>query len=171
MVIARDEANAAVSLAPFNGASWETRGNVFLTLAARFNVEGAEDEALDSFTRASQLSATVPIDPFNPRYPNLRGLIQLRFKNNIDLAEQNFFIALNLKPDYAAASYNLAQVSKERGNNAQAQALIDQLLARYDTLDITQLADLGVTKEQLQKERDALIPPPEPETPEPEKEE
>lgn len=163
LVTARDEANAAVSLAPRNAAGWETRGNVFLALANRFNVEGAEDEALDSYARASQFSPTVPLDSLNPRYPTLRGVIHLRFKDNLDLAEQNFFIALNLKRDYAPALYNLAAVSRARGQIEQARTLLSQVIAGYDSLDPAVLADLGIPKEQIEQELATLTQVPQPE--------
>lgn len=157
LVAARDEVNAAVSIAPFNSSSWEARGNVFLTLASSFNIKGAEDEALESYTNARQLAPTILLDPLNPRYPNLIGFIYLRFKDNLDLAQQNFFLAMSLKGDYAAASYNLAQVSKARGDNVYAETLISNIITAYDTLDAQQLFDLGLTKEQLEKEKDALL--------------
>lgn len=105
------EARVAVALAPARSGDYENLSLVYRNLI-NF-AQGADQWAI-----ASQQQA-VTFDPTNPRLRLDLGGIYLAL-GDYQSAGQNFAQAVNLKPDYANAHYNLAQAMKLLKLNDQA---------------------------------------------------
>jgi tetratricopeptide (TPR) repeat protein len=115
-----------------NPKNWETRGLLFQRGIGLVN--NAEVTALQTYNTAAE------IDKNNPRLPASIGSVYFA-SENYPQAAQYFERAVLLKPDYAAARYNLAQAYQKQGNNTVALAvartiipLIDQESADYESL-------------------------------------
>lgn len=105
------EARLAAGLAPKRAADYE---NLSLIYRGLINfAQGADQWALASQNQA------INLDPANPRLRLDLGGIYFALKD-YQTAAQNFATAVNLKPDYANAHYNLAQVLKLLNLNDQA---------------------------------------------------
>jgi len=97
------EAKAATSLRPNSSITWLSLGSIYRQL---INVaEGADQFAVSAYAQA------VALDPANP---NLRvdfgGLLIQLGTNYSPRAETELITAIQLKPDYANAYYNLAKL-------------------------------------------------------------
>lgn len=113
------EAKIAISLAP-NGLSWENLARIYSLLIPSTN--GAYDWSVTSFRQATTL------DPANPMLHMELGFIFTRQKN-YSQAITEFLRAASLKPNYASAFYNLANVYRANGDTQNAiQALVQTQL-------------------------------------------
>ena len=108
----------ATTLAPQNTLNWQNLANIYRSLI------GFGQNA-DSFAILAQTQA-VKLDPSNPQeYIALGGIyFQLRLW---DKAQEQFQLAVNLKPDFANAYYNLGHALQEKGDLKGA-------LAQYQTV-------------------------------------
>ena len=114
------EARIATQINPLKASNWENLANIYRQLV-NF-AEGSDEFAVASYTRAIQL------DPANPRLRlDLGGL--LFSLERFEEAEDRFLEAVQLKPDYANAHYNLAQSYKSQEKYLQAYRALQQVAA------------------------------------------
>lgn len=106
------EAKVAVSLSPNKSINWENLAGLYRSMV-NF-AQGAEDWSTAAYKQA------VRFDPTNPTLRISFGGFFHSLKK-YDLAIEQFNLAVNLKPDYANAYYNLASAYKE--NNQLKEAL------------------------------------------------
>lgn len=132
-------ARTAVALAPVTAINWQNLGQIYRTLI------GAGQNA-DQFAIAS-LNQAILLDPANPLLRIELGGIFFSLKN-FDAAQNQFQIAINLKPDFANAYYNLGHALEEKSELGQA------LSAYQATLSLVK----GNTEEKkkLEEEIDVL---------------
>jgi O-antigen ligase len=97
-----------------NVRNWEARGLLFQRGIGL--VTDADVNSLQSYSAAASLN------PNNPRIFASAGSVYFA-SGNYAQAAQNFERAVLLKPDYAAARYNLARAYEELGQNANALAV------------------------------------------------
>jgi tetratricopeptide (TPR) repeat protein len=98
-------------LSAFNSLNWQNLGQIYRNLIGVG--QNAEQFAVASYNQSIAL---------NPSNPGLRielGGIYYQLKQ-WDLAQNQFTIATQLKPDYANAYYNLGHVMEEKGDLANA---------------------------------------------------
>lgn len=108
------EGRAAVTLNPVNSANWEILGSIYRQISGV--AQNALSFSLDAYGRAIQR------DPTNPLTRLTVGGIYYSAQN-YDLAIRFFSDAINLKPDYANAYFNLAIALREKNDlNGAAQA-------------------------------------------------
>lgn len=105
------EGRNAVALTPSRASDWEN-----LSLIYRNLINFAQ--GADQFAIASQ-NVAISFDPTNPRLRLDLGGIYFSLKD-FQSAGQAFAQAVNLKPDYANAHYNLSQALKELKMTDQA---------------------------------------------------
>ncbi len=106
-----NSARQAVTLSAFNSLNWQNLGQIYRNLIGVG--QNAEQFAVASYNQSIAL---------NPSNPGLRielGGIYYQLKQ-WDLAQNQFTIATQLKPDYANAYYNLGHVMEEKGDLANA---------------------------------------------------
>jgi O-antigen ligase/Flp pilus assembly protein TadD len=112
-----NEGRAAVALSPRSPRNWEVLASIYR------NISGVADNALafslDAYGRAIQR------DPLNPALRLNVGGIYYTAKN-YDLAIRFFTDAINLKPDYVNAYYNLAIALRDKGDLQNAQQVAQQ---------------------------------------------
>jgi tetratricopeptide (TPR) repeat protein len=125
------EARNAVSLQPQRAANWEN-----LSLIYRNLINFAQGS--DQWAVVTQNQA-IALDPVNPRLRLDLGGIYYAL-GNYQAAAQVFSQAVNLKPDYANAHYNLAQSLKQLKVDDQALAQL-QLTASLVCSQDSQTAD------------------------------
>lgn len=111
-------ARKATELAPKNAINWQNLASIYRALI------GFGQNA-ESFAVVAQQQA-VALDPSNPQeYIALGGIYyQLRA---FDRAQEQFQLAVNLKPDFANAYYNLGHALQEKGD-------LQGALAQYQTV-------------------------------------
>jgi hypothetical protein len=107
------EARAAASLDPNRAANWENLSLIYRNLINY--AQGADQWAIATENQA------ITLEPLNPRLRLDLGGIYFAL-GNYQLAGQVFAQAVNLKPDYANAHYNLAQALRNLNQNDQALA-------------------------------------------------
>ncbi len=114
-----NEGRASVALSPRSPRNWEVLANIYR------NISGVADNALafslDAYGRAIQR------DPLNPGLRLNVGGIYYTAKN-YDLAIRFFTDAINLKPDYVNAYYNLAIALRDKGDLQNAQQVAEQAI-------------------------------------------
>ncbi|HSA84519.1 MAG TPA: tetratricopeptide repeat protein [Patescibacteria group bacterium] len=125
-----NEARAAVTLNPRSSRNWEVLASVYR------NISGVAQNALafslDTYGQAIQR------DPLNPALRlNVGGIYYTA--QNYDLAIRFFTDAINLKPDYVNAYFNLAIALRDKGDLANAQQVTEQALVLLK--DRTESAD------------------------------
>lgn len=125
------EARNAVSLQPQRAGNWEN-----LSLIYRNLINFAQGS--DQWAVVTQNQA-ISLDPVNPRLRLDLGGIYYAL-GNYQAAAQVFSQAVNLKPDYANAHYNLAQSLKQLKVNDQALAQL-QLTASLVCSQDSETAD------------------------------
>ncbi len=120
----------AINIAPMNVANWNVRGFFYRNL---IGIEGAEELALGSYQKATQLEPASPF-AFGERGRvyiliaqdlSQKGEDKLR-RENLDLAVENLKTAIELKPDYAPAHYLLAIVYDQQGKLGQAISKLEE---------------------------------------------
>lgn len=115
-----NEAKIATSLNPDNALVWENLAQIYRGLINL--AQGADQWALTAYQQA------ILNDPVNPRLRiDLGGLFYAL--KNYDEAQNIFRIAVELKPDYANAWYNLAAAYREAQKYPQAYQAMQQTLA------------------------------------------
>ncbi len=114
-----NEGRNAVSLAPRSTVDWEILGNIYRQISGV--AQNALLFALDSYGRSIQN------DPLNPLLRLNVGGTYYAIKN-YDMAIRFFTDAINLKPDYPNAYYNLAVALRDKGDVTTAQQVAEQLL-------------------------------------------
>lgn len=115
-----NEAKAAVALDPANAANWQTLATVYDALV------GAAKQA-DQWTVAAYVQA-IQRAPSDPKLRvDLAGVF--RRAKNLDQATRLLEQAVQLKPDYANAYFNLADVAKEVKKEPQQLAYLDKTLS------------------------------------------
>lgn len=133
-----EESRAATVLNPQKATNWENRGRIYKNL---LNVaEKADSFAIASYERA------ILADPFNPSYRNDLGEVYYLTKQYKEAAV-HFSEALELRPHYSNARYNLAWAYFQMGQKEEAinqlQQLMDSLSTQPDSPEYKKaLADL-----------------------------
>lgn len=117
------EGRVATTLNPKNPANWEVLASIYKQISGV--AENALAFSLDSYGKAIQL------DPLNPTLRVNAGGIYYSTKN-YDLAIRFFTDAINLKPDYANAYYNLSLALKEKGDLQNAQTAAEKVVSLID---------------------------------------
>lgn len=123
---------AAVRIAPLNPANWENLARIYRSL---INVgQNAEQFA------AASLNQAITLNQYDPtKYVELGGIFyQL---GQFDAAQQQFQQAINLKPDYANAYYNLGHALQAKGDfqNALIQFNVVKELSKDDKANMEQI--------------------------------
>lgn len=123
---------AAVRIAPLNPANWENLARIYRSL---INVgQNAEQFA------AASLNQAIALNQYDPtKFVELGGIFyQL---GQFDAAQQQFQQAINLKPDYANAYYNLGHALQAKGDfqNALIQFKVVRDLAKEDKANLEQI--------------------------------
>lgn len=135
------QARTATALNSLNSQNWGQLAAVYQTLVG--SVQGAEQSALDAYNRQMTLDAISPL----PRVAV--GNLFMNFQQ-YDQAQTFFTAAINLKPDWNIAHYNLAALFTQTKKYKEAQ----QELQR--TLDLTPSDSEDYKK--LQKELEDIKP-------------
>ena len=130
------EAKLVTTLRPSSATAWTNLGSVYRQL---INVAGGADQyAIDNYARA------VSLDPASPALRVEYGglFYQLASSTSSDKPEekqallarayQEFTTAVQLKPDYANAYYNLSKVLESSGNIAGAHQAMQKVVALLD---------------------------------------
>lgn len=117
------EAKLATSLNPNKASNWENLALIYRNLINA--TDGADQWAIASYNQA------IKSDPLNPSLRlNLGGVFYTL--KNYDAAIQQFTLAVNLKPNWANAHYNLSAAYKEKGNFQEAFREMQNTLALVD---------------------------------------
>jgi tetratricopeptide (TPR) repeat protein/O-antigen ligase len=118
-----DEGRAAVALNPNNPINWEILGSIYRQISGV--AQNALSFSLDSYGRA------ITRDPLNPVLRLTVGGIYFSI-NNYDMAIRFFTDAVNLKPDYANANFNLAIALAQKGDFVSAQTIAERTVSLLD---------------------------------------
>jgi O-antigen ligase len=113
------EGKAAAALNPRSARNWEVLGSIYRNITGV--AENALDFALDAYGKAIQQ------DPLNPVLRLNVGGIYYSVKN-YDLAVRFFSDAINLKPDYSNAYYNLAIALRDKGDLQNATVVAERMI-------------------------------------------
>ncbi len=117
----------AVIFAPESSLNWRSLGQIYRNLIGVG--ENAEQFAIASYNQA------IALEPNNPALRIELGGIYYQLKE-FDLAQNQFQVAVSLKPDYANAYYNLGHALEEKGQLAgalQQYQTVAQLVANDKT--------------------------------------
>lgn len=132
-------ARTAVALAPISSVNWQNLGQIYRTLI------GSGQNA-DQFAIAS-INQAVLLDPANPLLRIELGGIFYQLQN-YDAAQNQFQIAINFKPDFANAYYNLGHALEQKGD-------LQNALSAYQAA-LSLVGNDKQSREQLEKEIDSL---------------
>lgn len=114
-----NEGRVSVALSPRSSRNWAVLGSIYRNISGV--AQNALAFALNAYGNAIQL------DPLNPILRvNVGGIYYAA--QNYDMATRFFSDAINLKPDYANAYYNLAIVYRDRGDLQNAALVANQLV-------------------------------------------
>lgn len=108
------ETQVATVINPRNAANFEILAGIYRQISGV--AENALEFALNAYGQA------INLDPYNPVLHLNAGGIYYSIQN-YDLAIRFFTNAVNLKPDYANAYYNLAIAYRDKGDLQSAQAV------------------------------------------------
>lgn len=114
------EAKVGVTLSPLSSRNWSTLGQIYRNITGV--AQNALTFSLDAYGRAIQR------DPYNPILRLNVGGIYYSVKN-YDSAIRFFTDAVNLKPDYANAYYNLAIAMRDKGDTPNAILIAQQAVS------------------------------------------
>ncbi len=136
-------ARQATTLSPKNAINWQNLSSIYRSLI------GFGQNA-DSFAILAQQQA-VALDPSNPQeYISLGGIyFQLRA---FDRAQEQFQLAVNLKPDFANAYYNLGHAMQEKGDlrGALTQYQTVKTLVANDAANLSKInSEIAAIESQL----------------------
>lgn len=115
-----NEGRAAVTLNPLNAQNWEILASIYRQITGV--AQNALQFSLDSYGRAIQR------DSLNPALRLNVGGIYYSIKN-YDLAIRFFSDAINLKPDYANAYFNLSVALRDKGDLQNAQSAAERVVS------------------------------------------
>lgn len=115
-----NEGKIATTLSPNNPVNWEVLGSIYRQISGV--AQNALTFSLDSYGRAIQR------DPLNPLLRLTVGGIYYSAKN-LDMAVRFFSDAVNLKPDYANAYYNLAVALRDKGDLVSAASSAERTVS------------------------------------------
>lgn len=118
-----NEGRAASTISPNNPANWEILGSIYRQISGV--AENALTFSLDSYGRA------IAKDPLNPMLRLTVGGIYYSAKN-YDMAIRFFTDAVNLKPDYANAYFNLSIALKDKNDLVGAVASAEKTVSLLD---------------------------------------
>ncbi len=115
-----NEGRAAVALSQNNPQNWEVLASIYRQISGV--AQNAIQFSLDSYGRAIQRDPLIPLLRLNVGgiYYSLR---------NYDLAIRFFSDAINLKPDFANAYYNLSVALRDKGDNQSAVAAAQKVVS------------------------------------------
>jgi tetratricopeptide (TPR) repeat protein len=132
------ESKAAVSLNSQNAVNWQHLANTYRNI---LNVaEGSAEWTVAAYQRS------IVLDPQNPSHRlELGGIFYLA--ENYAQSERLFEQAVNLKPDWSNAHYNLAWSKYQQGKYQEALFSMQQVLS---------LLDADANKEDLQKVQEEI---------------
>jgi len=137
------EAKAAVALDPGSAMAWENLSSLYANLI-NF-AKDADTWAISSYQQ------TINTDPVNPVLRiNLGGIYYSQ--KNFQAAANLFLQAVNLKPDFANAHYNLANALKQLGafEDAKKEYEATQTLVKADSSDYQKVtSELEEVKKHL----------------------
>lgn len=114
-----NEGRSAVTLSPRSSTNWEILAVLYRQIAGV--AQNALVFSLDSYGRA------IFQDPLNPALRVNVGGVYYAIQN-YDMAIRFFTDAINLKPDYANAYFNLSVALRDKGDLNNAQAVAEKLL-------------------------------------------
>ena len=114
-----NEGRVSVVLSPRSARNWEVLASIYK------NITGVAQNALAFSLDA--YSGAIQRDPLNPALRLSVGGIYYSAKS-YDLATRFFTDAINLKPDYANAYYNLSLAYKDQGDLQNAALVANQLI-------------------------------------------
>lgn len=114
------EGRVAVALNPHNAGNWEILGSIYRQISGV--AENALGFALDSYGQA------ISKDPLNPLLRLSTGGIYYSIRN-YDMAIRFFTDAINLKPDYANAYYNLSIALRDKGDIESAVIIAEKTVS------------------------------------------
>lgn len=117
------EARAAADLNPISVGNWESLAQIYRSLIGL--AKDAEQWAVDSYQKA------ITLDLFNPLLRISFGGLYYQLGQFSPAAEQ-FRAAVNLKPNYANAHYNLGRAYKELGETKLAIQELETALQLSD---------------------------------------
>ncbi len=138
-----NSARTAADIAPLTSTNWANLAQVYR------NVIGV-GQAADQFAVAA-MNQAVLLDPTNPFLRLDFGGIYYQL-NQLDLAQAQFQTAINLKPDFANAYYNLGHVVESKGDLTTALSLYETTLslARSNATDKKKLeAEISAMKKRI----------------------
>jgi tetratricopeptide (TPR) repeat protein len=118
------EGRVSVAISPLSARNWELLGSIYRNMSGVAN--NALTFSLDAYGRAIQR------DPTNPALRVNVGGIYYSAKNYA-MANRFFSDAINLKPDYVNAYYNLAITLKDSGDLANARLIAEQAVSLLQT--------------------------------------
>jgi len=117
------EAKAAIALSPQNVTAWENLANIYRNLI-NF-AQGADNWAVASYVEAIRL------DPINPKLRvDFGGLLYAM--GNYDKAIDQFKRAIDFKPNYANAYYNLSAAYREKEDFENAYLAMQKVVNLID---------------------------------------
>lgn len=158
IINAVNSTNQATRTDPKNVANWSIRGFVFRNLVGILG--GAEEEALSSYERAKELEPASPYifteigriyllkaDLFNQQKK------QQEKEKSLRLAQESFEKAIELKPDYAPAHFQIAMIYIRENRISEAVAKLEETkrVAPSDTGLAFQLGLVYYSNNQLAK--------------------
>ena len=120
-------AEQAIAVAPNSVVAHESLGMVLRDLAGYF--ENGEEEAIDSFKRA------IALEPSNPVLLTELGVLYLSTEQS-ELARDTFQLALDLKPSFFNAEYNLAKTYSLRAEYEKAIEILTRLARERKTTEL-----------------------------------
>lgn len=146
-----NSARQATVLAPKNAINWQNLASIYRALI------GFGQNA-ESFAVVAQQQA-VALDPSNPQEYIALGGIYYQL-GAFDRAQEQFQLAINLKPDFANAYYNLGHALQEKGDlqGAKAQYEVVRSLISNDkeNLDKINLEILAI-QHQLDTQQESVV--------------
>jgi tetratricopeptide (TPR) repeat protein len=119
-----NESRAAVAISPRSAQNWEVLASIYRQITGV--AENALQFSIDGYGRA------IALDPYNPLLRlNVGGLYySIR---NYDMAIRFFDDAVNLKPDYANAYYNLSIALRDKGSLKEAETIGEKTVQLLQT--------------------------------------
>lgn len=119
-----NEARVGVALSPRSAQNWEILASIYRQITGV--AQNALQFSLDGYGRA------ITLDPYNPLLRLNVGGLYYSIKN-YDMAIRFFDDAVNLKPDYANAYYNLSIALRDKGNLTEAQTIGEKVVQLLQT--------------------------------------
>lgn len=143
----------AVIFAPESSLNWRNLGQVYRNLIGVG--QDAEQFAIASYNQA------IALEPNNPALRIELGGIYYQLQE-FDLAQNQFQVAVSLKPDYANAYYNLGHALEEKGQlpSALQQYQIVRQLVQNDPQSLEAIdEEISILQERIGKEAAATATP------------